>query len=752
MKINKTFAVIQNSLPMILLLSLAWCISVPAANAQETDVQKLIQDLNHEDNRIRRDAAMYLSELAGDSVEVVEAVPALIKALGDSQDQVWFHSVTALARLGPDAAPAIPELINDLREMRRTSVNAKWYRSAYALGQIGEAAVQPLIKACENQRSSVRAGAAKAMEWIPEAAAETAPVLISLLEDRDQDVREIASESLSALPEPALQLLVKNIHHESESTREAVYTALGRAGARAQDTAPNLLKQVQSEGNNHLLAVGVDALAKIGAHPESFFAFLKSRFPHEDPEIQQSIANAILSLPSQQSVPMLIQFLDSKNPQLQSRAADLLGHIGPDAAPALENILNLIEQHSTESDHAQVFKDAYVAIGLKGIPVLLNHIEKLDSYSSEHWTADLLSKYGMIGVANLEESLDQNNTQQILAVMDAFAKMGSAAIEAEESIVRMTRHESPNIRSAAVQALTSVGIKPSKLSPLVEPLLNDQSLQVRQSAVSSLRKSPEAAADQLDKLDDLLSDPDPGMRESALLAIASTGNQADDLSEAVAMLLADPESEVRLAAIQTLGSIGKAPNLAIRQMDWLARNGGQDVLLNVLKALGRMGESAAPYLSLFEANLQNSNDDIRQAAFAGYIIVEENKESLLPVMIKAVEDESTMIRHSSLKAMGSMREDAAAAIPNLIARLDYAEDQDLALGALRFMPSKIEFIGDYIESLEHEDPGVRHFGCRALGRLGKDAASALPKLKEARRDRYRFVRDEANKAIQRIQD
>jgi hypothetical protein len=55
-------------------------------------------------------------------------------------------------------------------------------------------------------------------------------------------------------------------------------------------------------------------------------------------------------------------------------------------------------------------------------------------------------------------------------------------------------------------------------------------------------------------------------------------------------------------------------------------------------------------------------------------------------------------------------------------------------------------------SLEHKDPGVRHFGCRALGRLGGDAISALPKLKNARSDKYRFVRDEAKKAIQRIED
>ena len=752
MKKNKIFAFVKSSLLAFLITNWVCLMPIQEAAAQEKDVQTLIQDLNHDDKRIRRDAAMYLSELAGNTSDVVDAIPALVKALGDSEQQVWFHSITALSKLGPDAAPAIPELINDLREMRRRSVNAKWYRSAYTLGQIGEAAVEPLLEACNNSRSSVRAGAAKAMEWIPEASAQTVPVLIKLLEDDDEDVREIAAESLSVLPEPALKLLAQTIHHESGETRKVAYIALGRVGLRAKPASMELLEHIQSEDDSELLAVGIDALAKMGTNQESFFTFLMKHFESEESQVQQSIANAVLSLPAAKTVSTLIRYLESGNKDVQLRAASLLGHIGPAAAPALKPLIENLEHTKTGTSEAEALNDAFVAIGIKGIPALLDYISQMESNPDSHWATDLLADFGMIGVSSLEKALNNNNTKQILAVMNAFAMMGSAAIEAEGSIVRMTRHETAAIRAAAVQALTSIGIKPAKLSPLIEPLLNDSSLSVRQSAVASLRKSPDAAVDQLDKLNDLLNDPNPGMRENALLAIASTGNQANDLAEGIAMLLADSTSAVQMAAINTLGSIGTAPDLALRQMDWLARNGNNTLLLSVLQAMGRMGDSPVEYLSLFESNLDHTEDNIREAAFSGYTSIEKNKDKLLPVMINALGDKTVAIRHSSLKAMGSMREDAAAAIPHLIDRLDHDEDQDLALGALRFMPSKIEFIGDYVASLEHDDPGVRQFGCRALGRIGKDAISALPKLREARRDRYRFVRDEANKAIQRIED
>ena len=295
MKKITIFAFVKNSFLTVLIVNLVCLTSLQMVLAQAKNVQSLIQDLNHDDNRIRRDAALHLSQLADTSSEVIEAVPALIKALGDSQQQVWFHSITALSKLGPDAAPAIPELISDLREMRRRNVNAKWYRSAYALGQIGEAAVEPILEASDHSKPSVRAGAAKAMEWIPEASAQLAPVLIKLLEDEDETVREIAAESLSLLPEPALKLLQGTIDHESAATRKVTYIALGKAGLRAKQTSQSLLQRIEKEADPELLAIGIDALAKMEVNDRSFFTFLMNRFEIEETQVQQSVANAMLS-------------------------------------------------------------------------------------------------------------------------------------------------------------------------------------------------------------------------------------------------------------------------------------------------------------------------------------------------------------------------------------------------------------------------------------------------------------------------
>src|SRR4030095_6702295 len=69
------------------------------------DVAKLAEELRAPMLSVRRDAAYQLNQLGK---EAKDAVPALIKALEDSDHQVWVLSISALAHIGPDATAGIP--------------------------------------------------------------------------------------------------------------------------------------------------------------------------------------------------------------------------------------------------------------------------------------------------------------------------------------------------------------------------------------------------------------------------------------------------------------------------------------------------------------------------------------------------------------------------------------------------------------------------------------------------------------------
>ena len=91
---------IRCSLALLVLLATGF-----TAHAQDSapDIDRLAQDLSSDDVNERRDAAYELKQLGP---RAKAAVPALTRALEDRDPQVWFESIQALARIGPEAAEA----------------------------------------------------------------------------------------------------------------------------------------------------------------------------------------------------------------------------------------------------------------------------------------------------------------------------------------------------------------------------------------------------------------------------------------------------------------------------------------------------------------------------------------------------------------------------------------------------------------------------------------------------------------------
>ena len=110
----------------IRLCALAFLLVSSALDAQPANLSQRVEELGSENARIRRDAAMYLSQMAASGQDMQDALPALIEALGDREEQVWFHTVTALATMGPSATAAAPELLKALKNFNARGVNVRW--------------------------------------------------------------------------------------------------------------------------------------------------------------------------------------------------------------------------------------------------------------------------------------------------------------------------------------------------------------------------------------------------------------------------------------------------------------------------------------------------------------------------------------------------------------------------------------------------------------------------------------------------
>ena len=157
------------------------------------DVASLGAALSSPDRYVAAFAAWSLGNL-GTAAE--PAVDALARALTREETDVVVAS--ALARIGPSARAAVPELVRALK----SDDDALRWRAARSLGRIGpaaEAAVAPLVATLADPNGVVRAHAARALGRIGPGAKPAAAALQRATGDRELWVRNEAREALERL-------------------------------------------------------------------------------------------------------------------------------------------------------------------------------------------------------------------------------------------------------------------------------------------------------------------------------------------------------------------------------------------------------------------------------------------------------------------------------------------------------------------------------------------------------------------------
>jgi HEAT repeat protein len=315
--------------------------AVRAAEPSEPGLSKLLSDLTSGDKAVRRDASYRISQQRPPDRE---AVPALIEALDDQDDQVWFNSITALARIGPDAGDAVPALVTQL-EKSSTSRNSRqvWYRVAFALGSIGQPAFPALTEALAHKSTFVRSGAAKALQWVGPKADSFVPLLIRALGDDDSDVREQAAVSLGAIGDPAYQPVLDTLASDRPEVRQAVALALQWLGISGEAEFAVLLDADERETDADTRAVFLRTLSKLHCASPRFVSRLVSNLEHDSEAVRNEVANAFLLMepPDSTSVPALAPLLQNDHENLRKEAAFLLGRIGPSAAPVIPQLIKL---------------------------------------------------------------------------------------------------------------------------------------------------------------------------------------------------------------------------------------------------------------------------------------------------------------------------------------------------------------------------------------------------------------------------
>ena len=270
----------------------------------------------------------------------------------------------AIARIGPEAVSAIPALIDSMDPQRRRYDGQVVFRSAFALGQIGEPAVGALREALKSASEGKRSGAAQALLIIGAPAAIAAiPDLITALHDGEAEVRGAAGEALAKIGLPALEALRADL---KASPSSAAVHAIGLIGEVAVGASPQLIGLIEpNRDNKPMYATIIEALGGIVTPFDQMRSPLRAAITDDADLVRRQAASVLLSYPEAQanSLPLLQAWLADEDGELRARAAWVIGQFGADAAPLAPDLIRQLES----GDDAATITQALAGIG-PGLP------------------------------------------------------------------------------------------------------------------------------------------------------------------------------------------------------------------------------------------------------------------------------------------------------------------------------------------------------------------------------------------------
>jgi HEAT repeat protein len=338
--------------------------------------------------------------------------------------------------------------------------------------------------------------------------------LVKLLADPDVAVRVAASQGLGSMvrsgrSSPTAEQL-EAMTDESNAVRRAA--ALEAWGSRDVPIPPELAAML-ADPSAAVRTAAARALARFPTALDETIPTLLLMIENDEPAVRRSCMTALdATWPAPPLVPTLVAALGSREREVRSQAATLLGRIGPEARAARPALIALLKeplpaQASGRTDAPIPPRDLAVAaaraLGQMGQSqeVLSALVRMLSGKFDER----LFAAAGAIG------ALGPPAEAAVPALIDAYKRL-------------LDSHRSVIGQMAVPEALGRVAPGSSRAPDAVAILmraLDSSDRWIRRGAVRALGQFGKAAAPAIPRLQALRDDPDSGLREDVAAALAA---------------------------------------------------------------------------------------------------------------------------------------------------------------------------------------------------------------------------------------
>jgi HEAT repeat protein len=730
------------------LLLVLFASSVFAAKAPE----EYARDLESSDRDVRREAAYQLSRLGP---EARVALKQLIEALEDDQQQVWFGAVTALANLGREAEPALPALMKALdraQSGRGRQASQTLYRTAFALGSIGPAAVPALKEGLSSDKPLVRAGSAIALGFIAPAGDSTLPALIENLGHSRVEVREAAAETLGIYGAPAVEPLIRAFEKtDGSQARHAIADALWRIGPAAAQALPMLRSEIANGTDATLVEACIRAYARIEADAGRRVNYLVEQW-RKGPDARRAAAEGALLLARPATlIPAIVPDLRSSDMTARTRAAELLEQLGSEATTAAPILIELLRSTDPGARAEPALVRALGAMGREALKLVILELERfpLVELQTDHWTFKVLRHARAGAVPDLMDALGHDSAAVRAGALEGLIALADEAGAAAKLLPPLLDDPEPGVRSRAWIAAANCGVPSAALVAHLDGALSDPDTAVRRAAMQGISRLGTEAKPAVPRLIRELESSDASVQHAAVRALGTLGTDAAAAVKPLASALEHASADLQVDILAALGGFGDAAVPVLPAMMRLAGAPESVVRQAAIRSLHRLGEAANKASAVVARALDDSRPEIRSAAAGTLASIAPSDDLTVQALASALNDAESTVRRSAAEALATLEERARPAEARLFELLSSDSDRGSAVEALRAVnPTSVDLL---MAALKHDDWTVRDMAVDALAALGRDAAEAAEALELVmREDPNEQVRRSARRALRRV--
>jgi HEAT repeat protein len=391
------------------------------------------------------------------------AVPALVQSLKDEKATYWVCLI--LGEIGPDAAEAVPALVEVLKADQRPEVRREAVLALAAIGPAAAGAVPPLVEALADKDTAIGASAAYALGCVGPQAKEALPALAKSLENADPFLKTASGWALAKI-EPteahratAVALLLSALKSDQPRLRRAAVLGLASLKPPAELVLPQLTEVVK--------VVGKDAAGD---------------------------TLEVLVVIGEPAVPVLAEAL--KREEIRFLVVRDLARLGPKAQPATASLAELVNSDPLSAVRREALM-ALGAIGRGAAAAVPAAIEALDSKQETvaYAACYALGKIGKPAAAAVPVLLKKlGDSNELLAVAAAWALAGIQPDSAETAratvpvLVKGLTESEPKVRVEAAVALGHFGHLAQEAVPALTKLLDDKDESVQTAASEAIKR------------------------------------------------------------------------------------------------------------------------------------------------------------------------------------------------------------------------------------------------------------------------